>query len=155
MDRVTTRHDEDNRSAVIETSFDHDVDTVWTLWADPGRIARWWGPRGIPLTVDHHDLRPGGSVRVTAHVPDRQPIRATWEIVRVEPPSLLAFTLRGDGVEPADVAVSITRADARGTQMTVVIRFQSDGGYAHARALGVTDGIARAVASAHAVLQPR
>lgn len=152
MSQVTTRHDENNRTVVIESTFDHGIEAVWTLWSDPSKVERWWGPPGIPLTVDHHDLVPGGSVGVTARIPGQQPIRASWQIAKVKPPSALVFTLIGDGVEPADLTVAISSTDAGRTRMTIVVRFHSDSGYAQARSVGLTDGIARAVASAHEVL---
>ncbi|MHB1138202.1 MAG: SRPBCC domain-containing protein, partial [Microthrixaceae bacterium] len=62
---VHSRVDPAARSVVITTEFDHPVATVWTLFSDPTKLARWWGPPGLPMTVDRHDLRPGGVVEVT------------------------------------------------------------------------------------------
>jgi uncharacterized protein YndB with AHSA1/START domain len=40
---------------------------VWRAWTEPGRLARWWGPRGftVPPGSVSMDVRPGGRLRAT------------------------------------------------------------------------------------------
>lgn len=33
---------------------------VWAAFADPGRLARWWGPAGFTNVFEVFDFRPGG-----------------------------------------------------------------------------------------------
>ena len=68
---VHSHIDADERAVVITTSFDHPVAVVWSLFSDPTRLARWWGPPGMPMTIDHHELRAGGTVEVPSR-PGRQ-----------------------------------------------------------------------------------
>ena len=64
---VTSVHkDLEARTITIVAEFDADVVRVWQLWADPAKLARWWGPPEYPATVTAHDLTPGG--RVAFHV---------------------------------------------------------------------------------------
>lgn len=143
--------DPDKRTATITTTFDQPIDVVWTLWSDPAKLARWWGPPGVPMTVDHHDLRPGGHVDVTAHAAGST-IRAHWSIIAVDPPRSLRFTFASDGLEPAAIDVQIAPAAEAATTMTITARFASDAGLAHAIEIGFVDGVARSCASAHAAL---
>jgi len=43
---------------------------VFQAFADPARLARWWGPDGFTSTFAQCDLRPGGRWRFTMHGPD-------------------------------------------------------------------------------------
>lgn len=38
--------------------------------ADPGQLARWWGPKGFTNTFQEFDFRPGGRWRFVMHGPD-------------------------------------------------------------------------------------
>jgi uncharacterized protein YndB with AHSA1/START domain len=40
--------------------YDTPVAAVWDAWTDPEQVAQWWGPRGVTLTTESKDLRPGG-----------------------------------------------------------------------------------------------
>ena len=43
---------------------------VWNAFADPDRLARWWGPAGFRNSFLHFDLRAGGDWIFTMHGPD-------------------------------------------------------------------------------------
>lgn len=43
---------------------------VFTAFADPARLARWWGPQGFRNTFEVCDFRPGGVWKFTMHGPD-------------------------------------------------------------------------------------
>src|SRR5688500_13045059 len=77
--------DNARRAAVITTSFDHPAEVVWTLFADPDKLARWWGPPGAPMTIERHDLRPGGAVELTVTTGGTR-IRGRWDIHEVAAP---------------------------------------------------------------------
>ena len=67
----------DTRTIVIRRRYDAPIDDVWDAITDPGRIARWF----LPVSGD---LRLGGSYQIEGN--------AGGEIVRCEPPHLLAVT---------------------------------------------------------------
>lgn len=140
--------DPDERTATITTRFEQPIDAVWTLWSDPAKLARWWGPPGVPMTVDHHDLVPGGHVDVTAHAAGTV-IRGRWSIIAVDPPRSLRFRFTSDGLEPTEIDVSIEPASPATTTMTITARFASDADLGRAIEIGFVDGIARACESAH------
>ena len=43
---------------------------VFQAFADPARLARWWGPNGFTSTFTTFDFRPGGLWRFVMHGPD-------------------------------------------------------------------------------------
>ncbi len=45
-------------------------DSVFQAFADPAKLARWWGPTGFTNTFHEFDLRPGGRWRLDMHGPN-------------------------------------------------------------------------------------
>jgi len=43
---------------------------VFTAFADPNRLARWWGPAGFTSTFHRFEFVPGGRWVFTLHGPD-------------------------------------------------------------------------------------
>ena len=43
---------------------------VFAAFADPSRLATWWGPQGFSNTIHSFDFRPGGRWTFTMHGPD-------------------------------------------------------------------------------------
>ena len=48
-----------------ERLFPVDRTTLFDAFADPEKLAQWWGPEGFTNRISAFDLRPGGSWRVT------------------------------------------------------------------------------------------
>ena len=59
---LTVDKDLENRTLTVVADFDHPVEKVWELYADPRKMERWWGPPTYPATVVRHELAPGGVV---------------------------------------------------------------------------------------------
>jgi uncharacterized protein YndB with AHSA1/START domain len=53
-----------DRVLSLSRIFDAPVRIVYDAWTTPGRIQRWWGPRGFTTLSCEMDLRPGGRWRV-------------------------------------------------------------------------------------------
>lgn len=138
--------DPQQRTATITTRFERPIDVVWTLFSDPDKLARWWGPPGVPMTVDHHDLVLGGRVDVAVHLDPV--IRGRWSILWVEPPRFLRFTFASHGLEPTEIDVRLESESDDVTTMTVTARFTSDGAFGLAIDIGFVDGLARSVEAA-------
>jgi len=58
------------REVVNSRLFDVSPEALFDAFADPARVARWWGPNGFTNTVHEFDLRPGRRWRLTMHAPD-------------------------------------------------------------------------------------
>jgi uncharacterized protein YndB with AHSA1/START domain len=148
---VTSRVDTAERTAVITTSFDHPIDVVWTLFSDSTKLARWWGPPGMPMTIDRHDLRPGGAVELTVTTGDAV-IRGRWSIHEVAAPHTLTFTFSSDGIGPTEITVHLGVASGTSTTMRLTARFASDDAMRHALDIGFLEGVGRSCSAAHEVI---
>ena len=58
------------RQIVTTRRFAASREQLFDAWADPARLARWWGPKGFRNTFDTFELRPGGEWRFVMHGPD-------------------------------------------------------------------------------------
>ena len=106
MPVVQSSTDAAARRIVVVSELAAPPDRVWALWADPARLARWWGPPGAPMVVDHHDLRAEGEVRFHVQLPDRR-IDAHFEVHEATPPQTLRFTFHNGVLAPAAITVTI------------------------------------------------
>jgi len=88
-----------DREVVVERHLAAPLSLVYAAWTDPGRIAAWWGPRGLRNAVEQMDVRAGGMWRIVQTAPDGtvHPFRGTY--LEVAPPDRLVFTQHYD-VEP-------------------------------------------------------
>jgi uncharacterized protein YndB with AHSA1/START domain len=59
---------------------------VFAAFAEPARLARWWGPEGFSSTFHQFDLRPGGAWRFVLHGPDGTDYPNENRFVEVAPP---------------------------------------------------------------------
>lgn len=50
--------------------FSQPPEALFAAFADPARLARWWGPAGFRNTFDVFEFRPGGRWHFTMHGPD-------------------------------------------------------------------------------------
>jgi uncharacterized protein YndB with AHSA1/START domain len=148
---VSSRVDIAKRAAVITTSFDQPADVVWALFSDPTKLARWWGPPGMPMVIDHHDIRPGGTVELTVTV-DGTAIHGRWAIHAVAAPHTLRFTFSSDGLDPTEITVNISAAPNGTTTLTITVTFTSDDTMRHAMDIGFLDGVVRSCTTAHDVI---
>jgi uncharacterized protein YndB with AHSA1/START domain len=59
-----------DREFVHSRLIDAPPERVFQAFADPGRLARWWGPDGFSSTFETFDFKPGGQWRFVIHGPD-------------------------------------------------------------------------------------
>jgi uncharacterized protein YndB with AHSA1/START domain len=126
MTVISVDKDFDALTFTLVAQFEAPVERVWQLWADPRQLERWWGPPSHPMTVEEHDLTPGGEVTYFMTGPDGEKSRAWWRVTSVDPPTSLEFV---DGWADQDgtpiAGVSTTTVQVRltghggGTRMEV------------------------------------
>lgn len=96
----------DTHTVILRRRYDAPIDDVWDAITDPARLSRWF----LPVTGD---LRPGGTYQLQGN--------AGGEILRCEPPRLLAvswfFGPRAEG----DVSVVEVRLAEEGGATTLVL----------------------------------
>ena len=81
---------------------------VYTALSDPGKLAKWWGPRGFTAPSVEFDPRVGGGYRIAMQPRDGDPFYLAGEFRRVDPPALLAYTFRWDPPDPDDRQTVVT-----------------------------------------------
>lgn len=95
---MTTKHAEkvtvtqpDDKSVVIERSFNAPRELVWKCWTEPKHLAAWFGPHGMTVPVCEQDLRAGGAWRITMRDPQGNdyPLKGIYREVK-EPERLVS-----------------------------------------------------------------
>jgi uncharacterized protein YndB with AHSA1/START domain len=76
---------------------------VFDAFADPDKLARWWGPAGFTVPSVDFDLRPGSSYRIEMQPPEGDAFHLVGEFREVDPPARLAFTFVWEPPDPDDV----------------------------------------------------
>jgi uncharacterized protein YndB with AHSA1/START domain len=136
------------------------VEQVWSLWADPRRLERWWGPPMYPATFVEHDLRPGGRVSYYMTSPEGEQYHGWWRVASVDAPTRLSFEdgFADDAGEPnpeLPVTVSvieITAQDDGMTRMELVTTFPSLEAMEQVLSMGAEEGMRAAMGQIDAIL---
>lgn len=70
---------------------DSSREKVFGAFADPGKLAKWWGPQGFTNTFVEFDFTPGGMWRFTMHAPDGSDYPNESEFAEITPPEKIVF----------------------------------------------------------------
>ena len=76
---------------------------VFDAFANPDKLARWWGPAGFTVPSVDFDPRPGGTYRIEMQPPGGDAFHLVGEFREVVPPARLAFTFVWEPPDPDDV----------------------------------------------------
>ncbi|MBI1306649.1 MAG: SRPBCC domain-containing protein [Bacteroidetes bacterium] len=60
--------DEEKHTIEIIREFDAKLEMVWEVWTKPEHLANWWGPPGLPITVEKYEFAPQGIFLYSASV---------------------------------------------------------------------------------------
>ena len=97
---------------------------VYQACADPGQLARWWGPQGFTIPSLDFDPRAGAAYRIEMQPPEGEPFYLAGEFREVDPPRRLAFTFRWEDPDPDDVEnvaeLAFEEDDHDSTRVTLV-----------------------------------
>ena len=90
---------------------------VFSLWTEPEKLVRWWGPEGFNVPASAMDVKPGGSWRTTMRSPEGALHTVSGVYRAIEPPRRLVFTWGWDddkGVRGHETEVTVTFEAAPG-----------------------------------------
>jgi uncharacterized protein YndB with AHSA1/START domain len=76
---------------------------VFDAFADPDKLARWWGPAGFSVPSVDFEPRAGGAFRIEMQPPEGEAFHLVGEFREVDPPRRLAFTFVWQPPDPDDV----------------------------------------------------
>jgi uncharacterized protein YndB with AHSA1/START domain len=62
MDNLKVTKDVENKTLIIERTFDAPKEKLWRAYADKEWFEKWWGPEGWKATVKVFDFTPGGKL---------------------------------------------------------------------------------------------
>lgn len=60
MDKTNITKDRETKELIMDRTFNAPRNVVWNAWADPAKLAKWWGPRGWDTTIKTFEFQPGG-----------------------------------------------------------------------------------------------
>ena len=154
------RKDPKSRTMTLDAEFPASPERVWQLWGDPRQLERWWGPPTYAATVDIHDLRPGGQVHYHMTGPEGDQPRGYWTVDLVQPPHRLVFRdgfANDDGTPNTElpattVQVTIQAIGGGKTRMSIESAFPSAEAMEQLAAMGMEEGLTRAVGQIDAIL---
>jgi uncharacterized protein YndB with AHSA1/START domain len=156
---VSTSTDPAALTLTVVAEFNADPDQVWSVWEDPRKLERWWGPPPFPSTFTRHDFVVGGESRYHMTGPGGETPHGWWRMFTIDEPRRLAFAngLAGDdgepmpGIEPMAAHVTLEPMEG-GTRMTAVTKFVDVTQMEKMVGMGMPGGMTIAVMQIHDVL---
>lgn len=97
---------------------------IWAAYAEPMRLAQWWGPKGFSNTFNSFDFRPGGTWTYVMHGPDGGDFKGHRTFLEVVEPTRIVMRHTGS---MHNFLMTVILEDAGvGTDMTWVLDFDPD-----------------------------
>lgn len=72
---------------VISRTFEAPQALLWKALTEPERMAKWWGPKGLPVAAAKMDFRPGGQYLYGLKTPDGGTMWGRFVYREIEEPS--------------------------------------------------------------------
>jgi len=135
------------------------VERLWTAFADPRQLERFWGPPGYPATFDSYDLKPGGVAHYWMTSPEGTRFYGRWDFTAVEQPDRIVVSdsfADADGNIDASVPTGhmelIFESTASGSRFTALSIFESAEALEQVLAMGQVEGMRQAIGQLDTVL---
>jgi uncharacterized protein YndB with AHSA1/START domain len=107
----------------VERVFDAPIERVWATYTDPALIPQWWGNA---TTVDHMDVREGGSWRFVSKAGEGQEFATSGDFLEVTPPTRLVQTFGMEGPFGGRHTQTIElETVGEGTRLAITSRFDT------------------------------
>lgn len=151
--------DRDALTLTITVEVSAAVDRLWSLWADPRRLERWWGPPDYPCTVEQFEFAPGGIVRYAMTGPDGSRYPGWWRVGAIDAGRRIDL-VDGFGPDPdssiegmpvSTTSITFTPRD-RGSRMTIVSTYPDAEQLQQILDLGVEEGFIAALGQIDGIL---
>jgi uncharacterized protein YndB with AHSA1/START domain len=97
-------------------------EAVFAAFADPDRLASWWGPEGFTVPRVDFDPRVGEPYRIEMQPPDADAFALAGRFTVADPPHRLAFTFAWEPPDADDVETTADlsfRPLGRATELTL------------------------------------
>ena len=88
MDKTKVTKDLENKTLIIERTFDAPKEKVWKAYADKDWFEKWWGPEGWKTTTKAFDFKPGGTIHYGMKCVDENQGewfgKESWGLMKIE-----------------------------------------------------------------------
>ena len=124
---------EDQDTTTITREFDFPRASVFKMFSDPSRAAKWFGsPEGAITVLFELDPRPGGTIRIHDREPGGPVHKTSGIVLEIVEPERFAFrstTALQEGTTPFEALQTVTLEEVtpRRTRVTVVVKVLSAG----------------------------
>jgi uncharacterized protein YndB with AHSA1/START domain len=112
---------------IISREFAAPRDLVWKVWTEPGHFARWFGPKGMNVTLVQFDVRPGGMNHYYMALPDGKKMWGKAVYREVVPPTKLVW-INSFSDENAGITRHPFTKDRWPLQLLTVVTFAENAG---------------------------
>lgn len=143
----------------VVADFPVPVERLWSAFADPRQLERFWGPPGYPATFGTYDFRPGGTSHYWMTSPEGERFFGHWEFREIEAPSRLvvldSFADAEDNIDqtvPTGTMTITFESTAGGSRFTVVSASPTAEALEQVIAMGQEEGMRQAFGQLDAVL---
>jgi uncharacterized protein YndB with AHSA1/START domain len=129
-----TESTDGERSAVkISRDFDFPRESVFNMFTDAKKAAKFWGPAGAVKLVFEFDPRPGGAIRIHDQY-EGKTAKTSGTIVEIVAPELLVFrsaTTPEGGTAPWEALQTVTFEELgpTRTRVTVLVKILATGSF--------------------------
>jgi uncharacterized protein YndB with AHSA1/START domain len=106
----------------VERVFDAPIERVWAAYTDPALIPQWWGS---DTSVDHMDVREGGSWRFVSKAGEGQEFATSGDFLEVTPPTRLVQTFGMEGPFGRCTQTIEFEPVGEGTKLAITSRFDT------------------------------
>lgn len=112
---------------IIAREFDAPRDLMWKVWTEREHFARWFGPKGIKVTLAQFDLRPGGMNHYSMTTPDGKVMWGKAVYREIVPPAKLVW-INSFSDQNAGITRHPLTTDPWPLQMLTVVTFADHAG---------------------------
>ena len=159
MPTTSVHTDPEELTVTLVAEFPVPVERLWSAFADPRQLERFWGPPGFPATFTSFDLRPGGTAHYRMTSPQNEHFLSLWQVSEVDEPRRIAFrdlfaTEDGsvDESMPASETLLTFESVDSGSRVTVLTSFESSAGLDQLLEMGMLEGYTQAFGQLDRVL---
>jgi uncharacterized protein YndB with AHSA1/START domain len=114
--------------------FDAARSDVFAAFADPARLARWWGPAGAVNVFETFEFRPGGRWMFVMRLPDGAEHAMRQRFVEIAAPERVVIAHEQEGHD-FTLTARLEVLDVARTRLSWTMRFASPGEAARVRTI--------------------
>jgi uncharacterized protein YndB with AHSA1/START domain len=146
--------DREKLQIIIIRDFDAPAALVWRALTEPTLLSQWWGQPGSPMSVDKHELRPGGEWRFVERDAAGNEYGFRGVFREIESPRRIVQTFEYEPMAGHVIVETLTLTEhGGGTKLTAVEQFDNIEDLEGMYQSGMEDGTEKSYNQLAALLQ--